>query len=327
MSPNNRDKQRQYHRNLPIIMDKQEEKYYQSDNNDTTKRKEFSRMKNLFSSQKYNTMPNNGSKQQNEFAGESLPVRSVTPDLTRQLDNTGHLWNCNNLQQQNQINRKTRTDTCNYDLKNHGHGHDSTDGRQILMPSNTQNRYFSPLGIPALGYRFFASTPVNTSKEKSRSIETLLNHSPIVSSIAVQQTTDNRNLGTITVCRCPPNFGACMCFSSRVSGNYHIVKQNTRDFHDTMENHCEKKNTNDNVSQPIKKSTMSNDELFAAIYKSKRKLNIKNDEQEIIMTPDNNKSVSLHRAGSRHSWSPESQNIIPEVSQWLKRLINYFTNY
>lgn len=61
--------------------------------------------------------------------------------------------------------------------------------------------------------------------------------------------------------------------------------------------------------------TMSNDELFTAIYKSKRKLNIKNDNDISVGTttiddslidvsnyvPDDNNKI-----GTRHSWSPES---------------------
>lgn len=63
---------------------------------------------------------------------------------------------------------------------------------------------------------------------------------------------------------------------------------------------------------PIK-STMSNEELFAAIHKSKRRLNIK-DDPESLSPAGSVTSLTKNQQliGTRHSWSPESQKT-PEV--------------
>ncbi|CAD6233765.1 GSCOCG00007262001-RA-CDS [Cotesia congregata] len=67
--------------------------------------------------------------------------------------------------------------------------------------------------------------------------------------------------------------------------------------------------------------TMSNDELFTAIYKSKRKLNIKNDSEistgststttktidDSLIDISNYVPDDNNKIGTRHSWSPESQ--------------------
>jgi len=53
---------------------------------------------------------------------------------------------------------------------------------------------------------------------------------------------------------------------------------------------------------------MSNEELFAAIHKSKKKLNIKlneNDNENLSPCGSMN-SLAKTPAGTRHSWSPES---------------------
>lgn len=56
---------------------------------------------------------------------------------------------------------------------------------------------------------------------------------------------------------------------------------------------------------------MSNEELFAAIHKSKRKLNIKNETDRLAS--GNSMDKFYEQIGTRHSWSPESKNT-PEVN-------------
>jgi len=63
---------------------------------------------------------------------------------------------------------------------------------------------------------------------------------------------------------------------------------------------------------------MSNEELFAAIHKSKKKLNIKlneNDNENLSPYGSMNSLVKTPEkmAGTRHSWSPESQKVSLEV--------------
>lgn len=54
------------------------------------------------------------------------------------------------------------------------------------------------------------------------------------------------------------------------------------------------------------KSTMSNEELFAAIHKSKKRLNIK-DDSENLSPYGSTTSLAKMSPGSRHSWSSEQQ--------------------
>ena len=66
------------------------------------------------------------------------------------------------------------------------------------------------------------------------------------------------------------------------------------------------------ILSPIK-STMSNEELFAAIHKSKRRLNIKDDPESLSPAGSvTSLNAKGQQAGTRHSWSPESQKV-PEV--------------
>lgn len=60
---------------------------------------------------------------------------------------------------------------------------------------------------------------------------------------------------------------------------------------------------------------MSNEELFAAIHKSKKKLNIKFNEidSENLSPYGSMNSLVKTPAGTRHSWSPESQKTSSEV--------------
>ena len=66
------------------------------------------------------------------------------------------------------------------------------------------------------------------------------------------------------------------------------------------------------LTSPIK-STMSNEELFAAIYKSKKRLNVKDDPESLSPAGSvTSLTKGQNVIGTRHSWSPESQRM-PEV--------------
>jgi len=60
---------------------------------------------------------------------------------------------------------------------------------------------------------------------------------------------------------------------------------------------------------------MSNEELFVAIHKSKKKLNIKLNEtdSENLSPYGSMNSLVKTSVGTRHSWSPESQKASLEV--------------
>lgn len=85
------------------------------------------------------------------------------------------------------------------------------------------------------------------------------------------------------------------------------------------------------INSLVKSSTtMSNDELFTAIYKSKRKLNIKNDNEIAAGTIDDslirisNNVPDNNKIGTRHSWSPESQSSIKLQPSCINEEVNLF---
>jgi hypothetical protein len=72
------------------------------------------------------------------------------------------------------------------------------------------------------------------------------------------------------------------------------------------------------------KSTMSAEELFAAIHRSKRRMNIKTSDDFSRSTSPTTSSASLSpgssesslgAAGNRHSWSPGSNDILPDFQR------------
>lgn len=143
------------------------------------------------------------------------------------------------------------------------------------------------MGLNAVGYRFFASSPMNFSN--GNDVNKLIVNSSALSPIPITKGTRSN-------------------FSMKKNGNDRTLSEN--DLDKIIVPH--------NILFSPPKSTMSNDELFSAIYKSKRKLNIKNNEEVTALSPKNtimtHSNMCLDRAGSRHSWSPESTEILPDVS-------------
>jgi len=175
--------------------------------------------------------------------------------------------------------------------------------------------------LGALGYRFFASSPANDPSTKSANADILRNN-------------------TIS----PIGHGYGNGFKSSTPTNYHGRSAPTvaERLALTAGNNCSSpipatsssgrstpvqtssgRTTPTNLILSPTKSTMSNEELFAAIHKSKKKLNIRlNDENENLSPYGSMNSLVKTPAGTRHSWSPESQKTL-EVITWIPISRNY----
>lgn len=157
------------------------------------------------------------------------------------------------------------------------------------------------MGLSALGYRFFASSPVNSSSPNNKT---------------VVDGSSNPSISQISMDKSGPKSSSTVAQRlSAMSKNSWTISSSTGSL-DCKENkpiHVESTNRNPppmNILLSPIKSTMSNEELFAAIHKSKRKLNIKNETDRFASNNTINKSYE--QIGTRHSWSPESKNT-PEV--------------
>lgn len=158
-------------------------------------------------------------------------------------------------------------------------------------------RFFAPLGLSALGYRFFASSPLE-SQEKS--------------------TTDGPNHPGVSPITHKPSVKSNPTVAQRLSSlaghpcAFSTPTLATKDQNNDSASvgSSSGRATPTNLLLSPTKSTMSNEELFTAIHKSKRKLNIRNDGDVSSNTCSLDRG--LNQTGTRHSWSPESQSV-PEV--------------
>ncbi|XP_015114153.1 uncharacterized protein LOC107039173 [Diachasma alloeum] len=202
------------------------------------------------------------------------PIRCVTPDITRGLG-------------------KHQNSPVVCDRKNLHH-----NGQIISAPVDSRNRFFAPLGLSARGYRFFASSPVD---HHDRSTIDNLNHSTIspvpTKPSAKSNPTVAQRLSTLA--------GNPYAYSTPTLS----TKEPYSDSASVASSSGRTTPTNGLISPS--RSTMSNEELFTAIHKSKRKLNIRNDGETLS---DSTKSLDrrFSQTGTRHSWSPESASA-PEV--------------
>lgn len=136
--------------------------------------------------------------------------------------------------------------------------------------------------VPIFGYRFFASSPTYNPEKKS---DVQVSFSPIrpENSTGFKSSTPVRNS---TLDRL--NVSDARSSSPVTSANGHSAS----------------------IILSPSKSTMSNEELFAAIHKSKKRLNIKDDSENL--SSGSARELLSTQSGTRHSWSPESYKI-PEV--------------
>lgn len=167
-----------------------------------------------------------------------------------------------------------------------------------------------PLNITALGYRFFSSSPVNDPLTKSPNADILKNNpiSPIGHGYG------NGFKSSTPTARSTPTVAERLALTT--GNNCSSPVSNTTSGRSTPIQISSGRNTPTNLILSPTKSTMSNEELFTAIHKSKKRLNIKlNDDNENLSPHGSMNSLVKTQTGIRHSWSPESQKV-PEVLQW-----------
>ncbi|KAK2585349.1 hypothetical protein KPH14_010029 [Odynerus spinipes] len=243
---------------------------------------------------------------------EIEPPRSVTPDITRGLGR-GSLSTMHMLARQGQKpvpEQDPRSNRFTSQVDASRRNMEQLETRNRLVQQQTpivdvRNRFATPLSLSALGYRFFASSPVNEPTTMSASTD-VLKHNPI-SPIGPgygngfkSSTPTSRSAQTVAE-RLALTTGNCPSPVPSSSGRSTPVQTSSG------------RNTPTNLILSPTKSTMSNEELFAAIHKSKKRLNIKDDNENMSPYGSMNSLVKTP-AGSRHSWSPESQKQ-PEIPQ------------
>ncbi|KAL2726731.1 mucin-4 isoform X4, partial [Vespula squamosa] len=167
---------------------------------------------------------------------------------------------------------------------------------------DVRNRFATPLSLSALGYRFFASSPVNEPIAMPPTSTDLLKHDPI-SPIGggygngfESSTPIARSVARTVAERLALTTGNSPSPVPSSSGRSTPVQPSSSSG----------RNTPTNLILSPSKSTMSNEELFAAIHKSKKRLNIKDDGENMSPYGSMNSLIKTP-AGNRHSWSPESQ--------------------
>lgn len=178
------------------------------------------------------------------------------------------------------------------------------------------HRFATPLNQAALGYRFFASSPANEPFMKSPNADILRNNP--ISPIGHEGYDNNFKSSTPTSYygRSVPTVAERLALTTTAGNNCPSpVPTSSSSGRSTPIQTSSGRTTPTNLVLSPTKSTMTNEELFAAIHKSKKKLNIKlneNDNENLSPCGSMNSLVKTS-AGTRHSWSPESQKAFSEV--------------
>lgn len=177
-------------------------------------------------------------------------------------------------------------------------------------------RFAIPLNQAALGYRFFASSPANDPLTKSPNTDVLRNNpiSPIGHGgygNGFKSSTPTNHYG-----RSVPTVAERLALTTAAGNNCSSpIPTSTSSGRSTPIQISSGRTTPTNIVLSPTKSTMSNEELFVAIHKSKKKLNIKLNETDSENLSPYGSMTSLVKTsvGTRHSWSPESQKASLEV--------------
>ncbi|XP_012233179.1 mucin-4 isoform X2 [Linepithema humile] len=247
---------------------------------------------------------------------EIEPPRSVTPDITRGLGR-GSLSSMHMLAKQGQqrvtvaenepIRYGSHVDVGRRNLE-------QAEARSRFVQSQPQpivdvkNRFATPVNA-GLGYRFFASSPANDPLTKSPSADVLRNNpiSPIGhggygNGFKSSTPTNHHHHG-----RSAPTVAERLALTA--GGNNRLSPTSASSSgRSTPIQTSSGRTTPTNLILSPTKSTMSNEELFAAIHKSKKRLHIRlNDDNENLSPYGSMNSLIKTPAGTRHSWSPESQ--------------------
>lgn len=169
-------------------------------------------------------------------------------------------------------------------------------------------RFATPQNLGALGYRFFASSPANDSSTKSSDASDVLRNNPI-SPIGHGYGNDFQSSTLIDYHgrSAPVAERLALTTGDNCSSPTPAISSSGRS---TPVQTSSGRTTPTNLILSPTKSTMSNEELFAAIHKSKKKLTMKlNDDSENVSPYGSMNSL----AGTRHSWSPESQKTVEVI--------------
>ncbi|XP_046615467.1 uncharacterized protein LOC124302922 isoform X1 [Neodiprion virginianus] len=229
------------------------------------------------------------------------PPRSVTPDITRGLAR-GPLSAMHMMARRGQnisasAERPSRPSGHGLDSDGHIANNDvgkTQNQRQEQKASIPRNRFIVPASLAAVGYRFIAAPPVQNppSHQGWKSPGT---GDPL------------RQAGLSPI---GPGGNRGFQSSTPGGGESKTGAQSTQ-HHSRLAppvQNSSGRNTPANLVLSPTRSTMSNEELFAMIHKSKRRLNIK-EEPDLRLFGDPGAASSHNQANSRHSWSPESQEI------------------
>ncbi|KAJ8664559.1 hypothetical protein QAD02_006221 [Eretmocerus hayati] len=269
--------------------------------------------------QQFYTLPNR--RPQREIIME--PQRSITPDITRGLARTP-LSSMHMLARQGQksISSERLAPQHHSQL---GYNYQSDLNKRNLerqfeercriaeqqqyrqSPVDMRNRFASPVGLSAMGYRFFASPQQHQENLKNVTI----------SPIGPEHTNGFRSSTPVMVGggRVPPTVAERLALQSQ-----RCISPNPALMQAADSGRSTPTGNNPNIILSPIKSTMSSEELFAAIHKSKKRLNIREDGESlspagsVSSLPGCTKTSSQHQdvIGGRHSWSPESQKT-PEI--------------
>ncbi|XP_071572258.1 uncharacterized protein Gukh [Temnothorax nylanderi] len=255
---------------------------------------------------------------------EIEPPRSVTPDITRGLGH-GSLSSMHMLAKQGQQrvtaleNEQTRY-VSYVDAGSRNLEQEEMRGRFVQSQPQSvvdvRNRFATPLNQAALGYRFFASSPANDPLTKSPHADILRNNpiSPIGHGgygNGFKSSTPTSHYG-----RSVPTVAERLALTAAAGNNCSSpVPTSSSSGRSTPIQTSSGRTTPTNLVLSPTKSTMSNEELFAAIHKSKQKLNLKLNEidNENLSPYGSMSSLVKTPAGTRHSWSPESQKASSEI--------------
>lgn len=222
----------------------------------------------------YRTLPT----KKTQIIPDINPERSVTPDITRGL--THRFRSANNDFREH------------YAQKPIPHQY-HIDQRNLGIPVSVPQIGFTGNQVPydAISKNAYASSPIHGYNYPPRNYPT----SNVSSQESAQKNKDNTN------------------DSIKISP---IDPRNTGGFHSSTPLAKQEIKAAVKIESKLlspKKSTMSNEELYAVIHKSKKKLNITNDQkaQELVKEVESPKSVKSPETGyigdksrSRLSWSP-----------------------
>ena len=144
-------------------------------------------------------------------------------------------------------------------------------------------RFATPLGLTALGYRFFASSPVRDPVTKSPSADAL-KYNPIS---PIGHGYGNSFKSSTPTGRSVPTVAERLALTANNNSSSSMPNSG--------------RSTPTNLLSPTK-STMSNEELFAAIHKSKKRLNIR-DESENLSPYGSTSSLVKMTIGNKNDWN------------------------